>query len=483
MYRLSSLINALMGPALLVLLLPWSLPSNGQEIQARPLSPSVVLVLKLVSSSRAQPTTGIVLSDEGLVMVPAAFITENSEIIVLDGGTDIIKNGRPAKVVEQPPSNGWALLSVSGLDRPGITLSEHSLSPSSRLYLSAFPPAEYIAKGLPPLWSDVRLAVGDADESWSISAETPQPFVSGPIMDACGYLSGLGLAAGVQAVEPGQLATLFADDLSKLLDELQVELKTADCSQATNEMDTALDKGRSTDTTDHQQQGLSRDPGLLGPEAYNPRIPRKRLNPFQGKMSQPVDGAEPPWWQQVPLWIWLAGILVLMVLTWRGIRHFFPRSGMADHASGHEAFQAQNPEDGGMSTDSPRSAELANPGMPDLSALPPGCDAVLVVEIIEDAETRYKRYCVVDSLKIEVMLGRNECDITINHPTISAEHARITGHTGQLFLSDLGSAQGTFINGVPCLKGETFYINPGDEVFTGDAWLGFSLILNRDEVS
>ena len=64
--------------------------------QTETMSPSVVLVLKLVSSTHVKPTTGIVVSDSGLVVVPAEFASGEGEMIVLDGGTDILSNGRPA---------------------------------------------------------------------------------------------------------------------------------------------------------------------------------------------------------------------------------------------------------------------------------------------------------------------------------------------------------------------------------------------------
>ena len=58
-----------------------------------------VPVLRLVSATHVEPTTGVVISDSGLVLVPADFATIGDEIIVLDGGTDIIRNGRPAKII------------------------------------------------------------------------------------------------------------------------------------------------------------------------------------------------------------------------------------------------------------------------------------------------------------------------------------------------------------------------------------------------
>ncbi|MGB7452273.1 MAG: hypothetical protein WBM36_09135, partial [Lysobacterales bacterium] len=105
--------------------------------QAVPMSPSVVLVLKLVSSTHVKPTTGIVVSDSGLVLVPREFASTEGEMIVLDGGTDILSNGRPAKIVAQILSANLAILSVEGLKRPGITLADNALTAAGRLHLEA----------------------------------------------------------------------------------------------------------------------------------------------------------------------------------------------------------------------------------------------------------------------------------------------------------------------------------------------------------
>ncbi len=60
-------------PGFAVVLLPCASRRLPRPSKAMPISPSVVLVLKLVSSTHVKPTTGIVVSDEGLVLVPADF--------------------------------------------------------------------------------------------------------------------------------------------------------------------------------------------------------------------------------------------------------------------------------------------------------------------------------------------------------------------------------------------------------------------------
>jgi len=64
-------ISRCLAPSLMGLLLTQAV--NAQ--QAPPMSPSVVLVLKLVSATHVKPATGIVVSDNGLVLVPADFVS------------------------------------------------------------------------------------------------------------------------------------------------------------------------------------------------------------------------------------------------------------------------------------------------------------------------------------------------------------------------------------------------------------------------
>ncbi len=59
---------------LAVLSLVLVLPVAAQAQQEQPMSPSVVLGLKLVSATHVEPTTGLGVADNGLVLVPADFV-------------------------------------------------------------------------------------------------------------------------------------------------------------------------------------------------------------------------------------------------------------------------------------------------------------------------------------------------------------------------------------------------------------------------
>ena len=68
-----------------------------------------------------------------------------------------------------------------------------------------------------------------------------------------------------------------------------------------------------------------------------------------------------------------------------------------------------------------------------------------------------------------VVIGRSpSSDIVINEPFVSATHARFTLQGPALVLEDLGSKNGTLVNGHPI--GDTpVTLRDGDEVQVGDA--------------
>src|SRR5512144_931180 len=66
----------------------------------------------------------------------------------------------------------------------------------------------------------------------------------------------------------------------------------------------------------------------------------------------------------------------------------------------------------------------------------------------------------------ETLIGRGEgCHIVVNEPLVSRRHARLVLEDGRVFIEDLGSANGTFVNQAR-LHGRALLF-PGDHVFIG----------------
>ena len=60
--------------------------------------------------------------------------------------------------------------------------------------------------------------------------ETPLPYVSGAIIDGCGYLAGVSLSSGAQSLETTKAPrTLFTDALKPIFEQLQIELPSSSC--------------------------------------------------------------------------------------------------------------------------------------------------------------------------------------------------------------------------------------------------------------
>ncbi|RME70073.1 MAG: FHA domain-containing protein [Chloroflexi bacterium] len=74
----------------------------------------------------------------------------------------------------------------------------------------------------------------------------------------------------------------------------------------------------------------------------------------------------------------------------------------------------------------------------------------------------------------QVVLGREEStDITLQDPEASRRHALISWQGGQYVIEDLGSTNGTFVNGVQITGPQT--LQPGDSIGIGQTTLVFHL--------
>ena len=82
--------------------------------------------------------------------------------------------------------------------------------------------------------------------------------------------------------------------------------------------------------------------------------------------------------------------------------------------------------------------------------------------LVETAPEAGRELVVRDTLTI----GRDGCDVNLADPLISRRHAEVESGGGTLRISDLGSSNGTFVNGRPI--GADHDLAEGDEVQIGD---------------
>lgn len=395
---------------------------------------SVVLVLKLVSSTHVRPTTGVVISDDGMVLVPADFVAAGDEIIVMQGGTDIIRNGQSSRTVKRSAADGLAVLEVEGLTRPAIILSEDRLLQDHVYHMAAFPPADKMAEGAEPLWVVVKLTKSNSTGGFSVSAETPLPNTTGPIIDNCGYLVGLNLAEGEEPV------VVLGDELSVLFDSMDISLQSSTCRQPARR-EIIAEEATSEEPADPVGQANTEDVTSVTSDPNSHTAPAR-----QTKVASP-----PSVLGIVPVWLWLIGAVILVALLVKLI--FFLR--LTKHAP---AQITAEPATGPLN---PRSDSSA-------SALPDGFDGTVVIEGLLGDDTPFRYSCNVNTSHIDVVIGRGDAEMQIESPTVSDRHVRLKSAGESLTITDLGSSNGTFIRGIPCLANEVMYVEPQDEVILGD---------------
>lgn len=429
--------------------------SFAQDNEPAPvaLPPWVVLVLQPISAERVRPVTGVVISASGLVIVPLDFATPGDQIIVLDGGTDIIVNGRAAQVRQQFPQVGLTVLSAPGLKRQPASLSSVALQNNDTVRLAAFPPAEMISQGAAPLWVPAPIVVSDPVDSptgstatmVSIAAQKNLPNVTGPLIDACGNLVGFSSADGVQSMETSKApAYLWKDDLLSVLRALSVELPEAPCPAIE---ETAVEElADSTEAAAAAGDEARDEETVLLPTVDEEAV--VAVNP-----DQPPPVVAGPRWLQ---WLGLLGVLVLAGLAWLLFKRRAPAQGPIESLLRDAGLQI------------PRAMEV-----PQKEASQADC----ILEIIGRLPngSPFQSSCEINSAAIDVVIGRGAVDIAIDSQGVQREHARLSGSGDLLTITDLGSSRGTWINRVPCLKGEIMFVGPQDTIFLGD--VSFQIIV------
>jgi hypothetical protein len=434
---------------------PYTLPPGSMPAWTVP-------VLRLVSATHVEPTTGVIISDTGLVLVPEDFAGMGDEIIVLDGGTDIIRNGRPARIEKKFTAEGLQVLSVQGLRRQGVTMAAAPLKEGDPILLTAFPPAEQIAEGEPPLSIEASVVVFSENGRPSISSETELPNVTGALVDSCGNLVGLSLAYDVQSMETSPSTRYrWRDSLLDVFGEMQIAPREFDCSGDAQEpapepepepQPEPVDEEPVTDEPVAEEAPVEEAPvpeeEVPVEEATEEELPPEVLPPMEEDIpASPVADEE----KSPSGWWWLVAALALFGLGL--ILHRLRRTGPEETADN----SGEGPASAGAEED-----ENITPSTPLL-------DSLLQIHGVLADGTAFEDSCAVSENAINVVIGRGDTDLTIDSPAVSRRHVSLNGTRRELTLADLGSSNGTSINGVPCLEGEIMFIEPGDTLILGNA--------------
>lgn len=459
----------LLNAALLCLFVVLTLPAAAQDLQRQggaytlppgSMPPWAVPVLRLVSSTHVEPTTGIVISDDGMVLVPEDFASMGDEIIVLDGGTDIIRNGRPARIERKFTAQGLQVLFVQGLSRKGVTLAAGTPENGDEIVLEAFPPAEQITEGKPPLNVTASVVVFEQSGNAAISGETRLPNVTGGLVDRCGNLVAISLADDVQSMEPSAATRYqWKQTLTYILGELNIPLRERPCGESV----------ATAEPEPQTEEPVAEEPAVEEPPAEEPVpeedqpaepevVEEEIIEELPADILPPVesgdDGAEMPVEEETSgNWPWLLAALALFVIGF--VLHRLRRRKNAVEAS--------------SSPESPSAVPVQPDPAEEPGSAGAALDSLLRIRGQLADGTEFEASCPVSERAVNVTVGRGDVDLKIDSRVVSRAHANLNGTRRELTVTDLGSSNGTSVNGVPCLEGEILFIEPGDVLILGDA--------------
>lgn len=432
--------------------------------QGAAVPPYVVPVLRLVSKTHVEPTTGIVLSESGLVLVPEGFASAGDEIVVLDGGTDIVANGRTASIETNFPMDGLQVLNVYGLRRSAAPFADSGLEDGAEVRLTAFPPAEQIAEGAQPLDITTTVTVFGENQTPAVSGETPLPNVTGPLLDECGNVAAFSIARDVQSMEssPGTRYQWRATLLG-VIEKLGIRpgpsacVETAPAAEATPEEEPILPA----------EEEAAPEPAVEEPEPApaEEETEEETIDEPEPEFQEtlevdilpPIESIEEPLEEQASEeepaggWLWL---LIAAVLIAAGFGLHRWRRALGRQVNDKNAIPASPP---------PPAREEDVPEYQE-----PPMDSLLVLNGRMGDGAIFEVSCPVSSHAVNVVIGRGSTDLQIHSAAISRQHAALNGTADALTITDLGSNNGTSINGVPCLEGEIMYVETGDTLMLGD---------------
>jgi hypothetical protein len=420
--------------------------------------------------------------------VPDDFAAIGDEIVVLDGGNDIVRNGRPARLHSAYPELGLEVLVVPGLSRTGAPVAAATPADGDTIRLQAFPPAEQIAEGEPPVQQAATIGLLAESGTPSVTAATPLPNVTGPLLDACGNLAGVSLADGVQTMAPSAGTQYrWRAALQQVMEALELPVRGVPCgaalpTEATPDPPPAPAATEPKATKDAQAPATEAEVGEFEPEADEepaaveepapPEWPFGELPPHEGETAG-VDEVAPPSGGEdssTRSWWWLAGGLLLVAA---GLAVHRARQANGSGAPAAVTTTAGNPGE-------TAGAGMAGTGAEDLfrEARP---DSRVVLRGRHADGRSVEVSAGVSAHAINLEIGRGAADLVIDSPAVSRRHARLNGTQAELTIADLGSSNGTSIDGVPCLEGEIMYLEPDSTVILGDVRFTVSVEPDRPE--
>ena len=456
---------------LTLLLMVVSAPVTAQE----PLADPVVLALNILSDTHARPATGLVVSPSGQVLLPADFVGRGDDIVLLDGGTSLDRNAIATRTEARSAQAGWAVVAADGLQRAHFRLSATGPAEGERVTFMAFPTAEELAAGSPPLRETVNIVLLESGPA--ISTNTPLPNLNGALVNRCGLLAGAVITDGETSMQrDGDPRVTWSPALKDALSALGVNADTGSCERAPAVAQTSpvpeQDSGEGPQILDPANlRPAEPDLDIDDPESGNfPAQAADHRSANQTAPEETPDGADSPVARlaaeetaqdDTPVpehspaptrqdsgndWL-LAVILAAAAGWWLGRVSRKPLA----HATSVEA-----PESDAITPyEAPRVAAAVN----------------LMVRIRPPNGSEDTVALTLHGEQSTVLVGSGHADLVISDASVDRMHGRLCLIDGALVYSDMGSVNGSWVNGVSCLEGEHFILGPDDRLMLGQVGL------------
>jgi hypothetical protein len=295
------------------------------------------------------------------------------------------------------------------------------------------------------------------------------PNVSGALLDACGRLAGYSIADGIQTIAPADGTRYhWQPALQTVFEGLGLEWAGLPCMPAEPAAEFAPPAGDGAEASgDQGVDDDAREPTAeagADAAAESPPAPAQPVGETPPQVLPPVESAlpqpaaqpsEPAAGEAGTAGWWLGAGLLLLA------------SGFAIHRLRMRAVADPGAARGGPAEDSaagpPGAAHVA---VPDAAKAAAECRLLLRGHYADGRPLLVS--AAVSARAINLEIGRGGADLALDSPAVSRRHARLSGTAAALTLADLGSGNGSSINGVPCLEGEIMYVEPGDTVILGD---------------
>jgi hypothetical protein len=316
----------------------------------------------------------------------------------------------------------------------------------------------------------VSVPAGNATPS--ISPGSALPNVTGPLLDACGNLAGFSIAEGVQEMAPSPATHYrWQPALLAVLAELGLTPTGAPCGALpanAEQIPTQAEQVPAPAAAEPEQPeapaviATEAAPAEAAAEAPPEELPFAELPPLEsGPYVVDRTPIQPGVTPSGPSWWWLMGALLLFVAG-LGLRRLRQRGWRRPPAPPDAAANT-----GADAATADAGREAGKDAPPEFAETAQAFRLVLRGQYADGRELLAA--VAVSDKAINVEIGRGATDLVIDSPAVSRRHVRLNGTAQALTLTDLGSSNGTSINGVPCMEHEIMYLEPGDTVLLGDA--------------